>query len=121
MSRIAAVFVGALACGLHAPAASAADPLPRARSNVERLAPDRLAAVHADVERLRAKRVPVPPRARLTDYRCILHAHAEDSAHTGGTLPEMLADAKTAGVHAVLLTDHYRPPTDFIDGRWRGL
>src|SRR5262245_10027150 len=33
----------------------------------------------------------------------------------------MLADAKKAGVHAILLTDHYRPPTDFIDGRWRGL
>jgi hypothetical protein len=57
----------------------------------------------------------------LNDYRCILHAHAEDSAHTGGTLPEMLADAKKAGVHAVLLTDHFRPPRDFIDGRWRGL
>ena len=33
----------------------------------------------------------------------------------------MLADAKKAGVHAILLTDHYRPPRDFIDGRWRGL
>ena len=33
----------------------------------------------------------------------------------------MLADAKKAGVNAILLTDHYRPPTDFIDGRWRGL
>jgi hypothetical protein len=33
----------------------------------------------------------------------------------------MLADAKKAGVHCILLTDHYRPPRDFIDGRWRGL
>ncbi len=33
----------------------------------------------------------------------------------------MLADAKKAGVSAVLLTDHFRPPKDFIDGRWRGL
>lgn len=90
-------------------------------SNVERLAPDRLAAVHEDVQKLRTRRVVVPPRPGLTDYRCILHAHAEDSAHTGGTLPEMLADAKKAGVNAILLTDHYRPPTDFIDGRWRGL
>src|SRR5262249_53651882 len=62
-----------------------------------------------------------PPLRGLNDYRCILHAHAEDSDHTGGTLPEMLADAKKANVHAILLTDHYRPPTDFIDGRWRGL
>src|SRR5437879_3136957 len=50
-----------------------------------------------------------------------MHAHAEDSDHTGGTLPEMLADAKKAGISAILLTDHYRPPRDFIDGRWRGL
>jgi hypothetical protein len=33
----------------------------------------------------------------------------------------MLADAKKAGVHAILLTDHFRPPKDFIDGRWRGI
>jgi hypothetical protein len=33
----------------------------------------------------------------------------------------MLADAKKAGVHAILLSDHFRPPRDFIDGRWRGL
>jgi hypothetical protein len=78
-------------------------------------------AVHADVEKLHSRRIEIPPRPGLTDYRCILHAHAEDSDHTGGTLPEMLADAKKAGVHAVLLTDHFRPPTDFIDGRWRGL
>jgi hypothetical protein len=99
----------------------AADPPPRMRTNVERLAPERLAAVHADVEALKKLRAEVPPRPGLTDFRCILHAHAEDSAHTGGTLPEMLADARKAGVNAILLSDHFRPPTDFIDGRWRGL
>lgn len=98
----------------------AADPLPRKHSNIERLSLDRLAAVHADVEKLKSLRVEVEPRPDLNDYRCILHAHAEDSAHTGGTLSEMLADAKKAGVHAILLTDHFRPPADFIDGRWRG-
>ncbi len=36
----------------------------------------------------------LPPLPGLHDYRAILHAHAEDSAHTGGTRPEMLADAK---------------------------
>ena len=36
----------------------------------------------------------LPPVSGLNDYRAILHAHAEDSAHTGGTRPEMLADAK---------------------------
>ena len=102
-------------------AATAGEPPPRKYTNLERLALPRLAAVHADVERLKSQRVAVPPLPGLTDYRCILHAHAEDSTHTGGTLPETLADAKKAGVHCILLTDHFRPPQDFIDGRWRGL
>jgi hypothetical protein len=102
--------------------AGAAGELPRRHhTNVERLELARLAAVHADVQQLQARRVRIAPLPDLNDYRCILHAHAEDSAHTGGTLPELLADARRAGVHAVLLTDHYRPPRDFIDGRWRGL
>jgi len=96
-------------------------PPARKYSNVERLALARLKATHEDVMKLRALRQSVIPRTGLIDYRCILHAHAEDSAHTGGTLPEMLADAKKAGVSAVLLSDHFRPPRDFIDGRWRGL
>jgi hypothetical protein len=102
-------------------AANAGEPPPRKYENVERLALARLAAVHADVQRLQMRRVPLDPLSALHDYRCILHAHAEDSSHTGGTLPEMLADAKKAGVNAILLTDHFRPPRDFIDGRWRGL
>lgn len=106
---------------VFAAAGLADEPPRRTHTNVERLALDHLKAVHADVEKLQAKRVSIPPLPGLNDYRCILHAHAEDSAHTGGTLPEMLADAKKANVHAILLTDHFRPPRDFIDGRWRGL
>jgi hypothetical protein len=96
-------------------------PPARKYSNVERLALPRLKAVHEDVLKLRAQRTGIAPRPGLNDYRCILHAHAEDSDHTGGTLPEMLADAKKAGISAILLTDHFRPPRDFIDGRWRGI
>jgi hypothetical protein len=121
MTQTVRTSTSAIACSLVASVLFAAEPLPRKHSNLERLDLDRLAAVHADVERLSRDRVDIPPRSDLTDYRCILHAHAEDSTHTGGTLPEMLADAKKAGVHAILLSDHYRPPTDFIDGRWRGL
>ena len=101
-------------------AAEGNQPTARKYTNVERLALPRLKAVHEDVLKLRAQRKPLDPLPGLNDYRCILHAHAEDSSHTGGTLPEMLADAKKAGIHAILLTDHFRPPRDFIDGRWRG-
>jgi hypothetical protein len=121
MKTVARSVLLVLAGSLVASAGVAADPPPRKHSNLERLSLDRLAAVHADVERLKPRRTDIPARPGVNDYRCILHAHAEDSDHTGGTLPEMLADAKKAGVHAILLTDHYRPPRDFIDGRWRGL
>jgi hypothetical protein len=33
----------------------------------------------------------------------------------------MLSEAKRAGVQSILLTDHYRPPKDFITGSWRGI
>jgi hypothetical protein len=102
-------------------AATASEPPPRKHTNIERLSLVRLAAVHDDVLKLNAQRRNIPSLPGLNDYRCILHAHAEDSTHTGGTLLEMLGDAKQAGVSAILLTDHYRPPRDFIDGRWRGM
>ncbi len=82
-------------------------------------APD-LKAAHEDVERIKAGRRPIPPLPGWTDFRAILHAHAEDSAHTGGTLVEMTADAHAAGVNIILLSDHYRPPREFLHTR-RGL
>jgi hypothetical protein len=92
-------------------------PLPPA----ERLKRGRLSATHAAVAALQKLRQDLPPvRPGLNDYRCIFHAHAGDSEHTGGTLPEMLADARKAGVHAIFLGSHHRPPRDFMES-WRGL
>jgi len=85
------------------------------------MAPARLKAAHDDVLAIGRMRRPLPSIPDLNDYRAILHAHAEDSSHTGGTRMEMLADAKLAGVHAILLTDHFRPPKDFVADSWRGL
>ena len=90
-------------------------------SPLERMAPARLKAAHEDVARIQQSRRAIPPLPGLNDYRAILHAHAEDSAHTGGTRPEMLADAKKVGVSVLLLSNHFRPPTDFITDSWRGL
>src|SRR5262249_20179200 len=56
-------------------AGTASEPPRRKYTNVERLSLVRLAAVHADVQKLRAWRVQIPPLAGLKDYRCILHAH----------------------------------------------
>src|SRR5262249_50708635 len=101
------VLIGLIAT--HAVSAGEDDaPQPRL-TPVERLAPAHLKAAHADAIRIQEGRRSLPTTAGLNDYRTILHAHAEDSDHTGGTRPEMLAEAKRAGVHAILLTDHYRP------------
>ncbi len=87
----------------------------------DRMKPEHLKAAHEDAQRLQQRRKTPPAIPGQHDYKAILHAHAEDSAHTGGTRPEMLADAKKAGVQVILLTDHLRPPRDFINDSWRGL
>ena len=92
----------------------------RKYSPTERMKPARLKAAHEDALRLQLSRKTLAPMPGLNDYKAILHAHAEDSTHTGGTRPEMLADAKKAGVHVIMLTDHFRPPRDFIRDSWRG-
>jgi hypothetical protein len=90
-------------------------------SSVERLEIAHLRAVHQDRLRLARRRHPVRLETGYSDYRAILHAHAEDSTHTGGTRPELLMAARTTGVSVVMLTDHAKPERDFIDDSWRGL
>lgn len=91
------------------------------RTSIERMELEHLKAAHEDAERWNKTRRKLPPHPNLTDFRAILHAHAEDSTHTGGTRSEMLTDAKRAGVQAILLTDHHRPPKDFISDSWQGI
>jgi len=109
---ITIAIVTTVACGAAPPGLK--------RSPAERMATERLKATHDDVLAVRASRKPVEPSPGLVDYRAIFHAHAEDSAHTGGTRPEMLAEAKLAGVAAIFLSDHHRPPRDFFLDSWRG-
>lgn len=90
------------------------------RSALERIKPERLAAAMADAAAHEAARQPLDLWAPLKDYRAAIHVHADDSDHTGGTLPELLAEAKRAEVQVVMLSDHFRPPRDYMDG-WRGL
>lgn len=93
----------------------------RKYSTIERMNPERLRAVNADKLKLQKGRQSVKLQTGFGDYKAILHAHAEDSAHTGGTRPELLAAAKRVGVKIIMLTDHVRPPKDFINDSWRGM
>ena len=114
----AAALAGLLVAGISLPLAAA--PPERRWTTVERLSTERLAAAHRDVLKHRSRVEQPAPLPGLEDFRAIFHAHAGDAAHTGGTPEEMLADAKRAAVRIVFLSDHYRPPRDFMDG-WRGL
>ena len=86
----------------------------------QRLTRERLAAADASIRRLQSVRRVIPVPVGLHDYRCIFHAHGDDSAHTGGSRSEILADAVRAGVDVVFLSDHFRPPRDFMES-WRFL
>ncbi|MFO0909991.1 MAG: histidinol phosphatase [Isosphaeraceae bacterium] len=113
---LAAILTAGPIVGAHAAA-----PPPVRRTPLERLALPRLEATHRDALGIRESRRALSTPPGQNDYRAIFHAHAEDSAHTGGTRREMLADAHRAGVSAIFLSDHHRPPRDFINDSWRGI
>src|SRR5690349_5785228 len=93
----------------------------RKYTSVERLNLSHLRAVHEDRMRFEKNRRPVQLKTGYVDFKAILHAHAEDATHTGGTRTEMLQAAERAGIHIIMLTDHVRPERDFIDDSWRGM
>ncbi|HXG67586.1 MAG TPA: histidinol phosphatase [Blastocatellia bacterium] len=93
----------------------------RKYTSVERMSLNRLRSAHEDRLRHQRRRQPVRLKTGYRDFRAILHAHAEDSPHTGGSRAEMLAAAKAAGVHVIMLTDHRQADRDFIDDSWRGM
>ncbi|MBS1812066.1 MAG: histidinol phosphatase [Acidobacteria bacterium] len=93
----------------------------RKYTTVERLQPEHLRAVHEDRLRHQQQRKTIKVIKGYNDYRAIMHVHAEDATHTGGTRPELLAACKRTGVNVVMLTNHVRPPVDFITDTWRGL
>ncbi len=78
--------------GMFALSGVAEEARPRTLSSIERMTTARLKATHDDVIKLRKDRRELPSLPGLHDYRAIFHAHAEDSAHTGGTRSEMLAE-----------------------------
>ncbi|HYL97883.1 MAG TPA: hypothetical protein VEZ90_02930, partial [Blastocatellia bacterium] len=81
----------------------------RKYSSIERMSLTHLAAVHQACVNYQSQRKPVQLKTGFQDFRAILHAHAEDSPHTGGTRQEMLKAAKAAGVNVIMLSDHRQP------------
>lgn len=83
----------------------------------QRLDPQRLKAVHEARQQFARERKTLPNFGPYEDYRAVIHVHAEDSDHTKGTRPEVLAAAKKTGVSTVMWTDHGGPKPE----TWRGL
>lgn len=106
--------------------AFAGESLGRKYSSVVRIEEGHLAAAEADAARYNSARKPIAKmyerhtKLGLKDFRAIFHAHAADSAHTGGTPEELLEAAHKTGLQVVFLSDHFRPPKDFMDS-WRGM
>jgi hypothetical protein len=93
----------------------------RKYTTVERMQLAHLKAVHEDRLKIAATRHAVLDKTEYTDYRAVMHVHASDSPHTGGTREELLTAAIEAGVNIVMFNDHIRPGPDFIDDSWRGI
>lgn len=89
----------------------------RKYTTVERLAPERLAAVKAARADLAKIRKPPQPAGIYQDFRAVLHIHAEDAAHTLGTRAEVLRAARAAGVRIVMFSDHDGPKPE----TWQGI
>src|SRR6266545_1265255 len=107
-----------LAAALLASATYAQETRPgRKWTTIERLADAHLEALHAARAGFAAARQTLPARGVFEDYRAILHVHAEDSAHTGGTRAQVLEAARRTGVRVILFSDHRGPKPD----SWRGV
>lgn len=87
------------------------------RSSTVRLETAHLKAVHEQRETWTKLRKEQPGTGIFKDFRAVMHVHAEDSKHTGGTRQGVLEAAKRTGVQVVMLTDHRGPHPE----TWRGM
>lgn len=100
----------ALAC-----AARAQDAPPPVRvPTLQRLDRAYLQRLHLQVGELALQRKPVALATGYRDLRCVLHAHSHLSHDSRGTIGEIAAAAKAAGVDAVFLTNHPQKQLDVV-------
>ncbi len=89
----------------------------RKYTTLQRLEPAHLEAVHQARLKFAQERKPLPWLGVYSDYRAVLHVHAEDADHTKGTRAEVLQAAMSDGVRVVMFSDHRGPKPD----TWSGL
>lgn len=100
-----------LACPVAAQdSVKASDRIP----TLKRLEPEYLKGVRAEVAAFAKARRPVTLKTGYNDYRCVIHAHSYLSHDSRGTIQEIAAAAKAAGVDAVFLSNHPKPDVDVV-------
>ena len=82
----------------------------RKYATVERMAEERLAAVHAARAEFAKQRKVLPWVGVYQDIPAVLHVHAEDAPHTLGKRAEVLTAAKKSGIRVVMFSDHGAAP-----------
>ena len=88
---------------------------------IDRLRPEKLQAVHVEIEALKTQRREVRLSSSYNDVRAVLHAHSALSHDSRGTIEEIVAAAKEADVRVIMFTEHPASGYDyFLDGH-RGL
>lgn len=109
VSRSFMLLIGVASCS-----ALAADTL-------DRLQPDALKATHEAVEALKAQRREVSLDSGFNDVRTLLHVHSAFSHDSRGTVDEIVAAAKQAGVRVIMFSEHPAPHYDYVRDGHRGL
>lgn len=88
---------------------------------VDRLAPKRIAEIHAAVETLAAKRKMLDRPGTYADYRANLHVHSLLSHDSRGKPEDIVAAAKKVGTKVILFSEHPAPHYDFVKDGHAGM
>ncbi|REK06702.1 MAG: PHP domain-containing protein [Planctomycetota bacterium] len=87
---------------------------------VTRLQPERLRATHEKIEALKTQRQEVKLASGYDDVRVLLHVHSHFSHDSRGTIEEIVAAAKEAGVRVILFSEHPASTYDYVEDGHRG-
>jgi hypothetical protein len=88
---------------------------------LERISPEKLRATHERIEALRKDRKAVSLASGFEDVRVLLHVHSAFSHDSRGTIDEIVAAAKKAGVRAILFSEHPASHYDYVNDGHHGM
>lgn len=88
---------------------------------MERLRPEKLRATHEKIEALKGQRRDVGLKSGYDDVRTLLHVHSLFSHDSRGTVEEVVAGAKEAGVRVILFSEHPASHYDYVKDGHRGM